>query len=102
MYKLFVFAAVLVAAQAAILPGVYGPAYAAPYAPYGYAAGLHAYPYHAAAPYAHAPAVYAPAPYAHAPAAYAHPVPPTKVIAEAPVVEETLEGVEEHGYKIAF
>ncbi len=63
--------------------------------PYPYAAAPLAAPAYAAAPYA-APLTYA----APAPVNYA--LPPPREIQEAPLVAQTVEKVEQHGYSIRY
>lgn len=77
------------------VPAGYG--YAGPVAhaglPYPYAAaGL---PYAGGLPYAAAPAAYAPVPVNYA-------LPPVREVAEAPLVSQTVEKVEQHGYSIRY
>merc|ERR1711997_1132720 len=97
MYKLIVFAAVLVAASAQVaLPAGLPVAHAGlPVAhaglPYPYAAGVHH-------PYAVAPAGYA----LPAPVAANYVLPPAREVVEAPLVAQTVEKVEQHGYSIRY
>jgi len=109
MYRLVVLACA-VASAAAQLPyaGYAGHAgFAAPYpyaahgiAPAAYAGLAHAAPI--------APLAYAPAPVAvaHAglglPEARAYALPPVRQVAEAPIVEQIVEPVEQWGYKVAY
>ena len=99
----FVLAAVLAVANSAVvysgLPGVgainYAHAGAYPY----HHAGYYGAPLHYAAP----AAVAAPAPVAiPAPAPVQYALPPAREIQEAPVVSQTVEPVEQHGYSIRY
>merc|ERR1712029_893231 len=93
MYKLIVLAVVLVAASAQVLPAGYAPY---PYAAGAYAAG--ALPVaHAGLAYPYAAGVPVPAP---APVQYA--LPPPREVVEAPIVSQTVEKVEQHGYSIRY
>merc|ERR1712039_71875 len=93
MYKLIVFAVVLVAASAQVaLPAVpAGLPVAHAGLPYPYAAGVHH-------PYAIAPAGYA----LPAPVAANYVLPPAREVVEAPLVAQTVEKVEQHGYSIRY
>merc|ERR1712123_500778 len=105
MYRLVVLACAIASAAAQL-----------PYAGYAGHAGFAApYPYaaHGIAPaaYAHAdpvaPLAYAaPVAVAHAglglPEARAYALPPVRQVAEAPIVEQIVEPVEQWGYKVAY
>lgn len=114
MYKLVVLAVIATVAQAGIIAAPYSLGAPLAAAPYGLApAPLAAAPLAAAplsyglapAPLAAAPAAYAlpapiAAPIAAAPAAYA--LPAAREIVEAPIVQQVVEKVEQHGYKIRY
>merc|ERR1712058_30697 len=81
MYKLVILACVLAAATGAVIPaGVVG--------------------------YAAAPVGVAPVAYANAglglPEAATYALPPVRQVAEAPIVEQVVEPVEQWGYKVAY
>jgi hypothetical protein len=120
MYKLVVLACSLSMAAAVADPTVayaaglpYGHAYqgfagayahAAPVA-YAHAAAPVAYAHAAVAPVAVAPAPYRGVPVAHSlglPEAATYALPPTRQVAEAPIVEQVVEPVEQWGYKVAY
>ena len=87
MFRLLaLLATVVTAATAAVVPY------------YGAAAG------YAAAPVA-VPAPYAGVPVAHGlglPEAATYALPPVRAVAEAPIVEQVVEPVEQWGYKVAY
>jgi hypothetical protein len=93
MYKLVVLAVVLATAQAGLLAAPYaGLPLAA--APLGYA-GLPL-----AAPLGYAGLPLAAAPLAHHAHAYA--LPAVREVQEAPIIQQAVEPVEQHGYKIRY
>merc|ERR1712038_306957 len=98
MYKLIVLAAFLAVSSAQIyhsgLPYAYaaGHPYAYAGAPLNYAAPI------AAAPIAAAP-IAAPIP---APVATQYALPPPREVQEAPLVSQSVEKVEQHGYSIRY
>merc|ERR1712029_178822 len=94
MYKLFVLAAVLAVANSAVvysgLPHAGAYAGALPYAHAGYYGGIHA------------PVAYAAPAAIPAPVAVNYALPPAREVQEAPIVEQTVEPVEQHGYSIRY
>merc|ERR1712106_140662 len=112
MYRFVVLACAVASAAAVANPQVayanglaYGGAYTGFAAPYPYAA-------HGIAPAAYAglaapvAAPLAAAPIAHAglglPEARTYALPPVRQVAEAPIVEQIVEPVEQWGYKVAY
>merc|ERR1712113_462334 len=103
MYR-FVVLACAVASAAAADPQVayanglaYGGAYTGFAAPYPYAAhGIAPAAYAAAAPVAAAPVGLG------LPEAATYALPPVRQVAEAPIVEQIVEPVEQWGYKVAY
>ena len=79
----FVLAAVLAVANSAVV----------------YSGLPHAGAYAGALPYAHAGYYGAPL---HAPVAVNYALPPAREVQEAPIVEQTVEPVEQHGYSIRY
>jgi len=119
MYRFVVLACAVASAAAVADPQVayanglaYGGAYTGFAAPYPYAAhGIAPAAYAAAAPVAAAPvAVAHAAPVAVAaapvglglPEAATYALPPVRQVAEAPIVEQIVEPVEQWGYKVAY
>merc|ERR1712013_214595 len=113
MYRLVVLACAVASAAAVADPQVayanglaYGGAYTGFAAPYPYAAhGIAPAAYAAAAPIAAAPVAvaHAAAPVGLGlPEAATYALPPVRQVAEAPIVEQIVEPVEQWGYKVAY
>merc|ERR1712183_422878 len=115
MYRFVVLACAVASAAAVADPQVayanglaYGGAYTGFAAPYPYAAhGIAPAAYAAAAPVAAAPVAVAPAASAAPvglglPEAATYALPPVRQVAEAPIVEQIVEPVEQWGYKVAY